>query len=92
MEWAFLAEQPFALGVTRDGWDCSAENLCVARGCAIEKVLFVPFRPGTAHIMVVRPVFPGRTVPGRAEKRQHGAGDLALGAVCGTPTLNAYFS
>ena len=69
-----------------------AGNSGAVDGRAIKRVLFVPFRPGTAHIMVVRPVFPGRTVPGRAEKRQHGAGDLALGAACGTLTLNAYFS
>src|ERR1019366_1626958 len=53
---------------------CSAENSGAACGCAIEKVLFAPFRSGTAHIMIVWPVFPARPVPGWAQKRQQGAG------------------
>ena len=47
------------------------------RGWAIEKVLFAPFWPGTAHVVIVRPVFPARPIPGWAEKRQHGVDNFA---------------
>ena len=70
------ANQPLQ-GLRRTLRDCRAGNSGAVGGRAIERVLFAPFRPGTAHIMVVRPVFPARPIPGRAEKRQHGAGDLA---------------
>ena len=48
-----------------------------AGGCAIEKMLFAPFRSGTAHVVIFRPVFPARPVPGWTEKRHHGADDAA---------------
>jgi hypothetical protein len=48
-------------------------GLRAAGGRTIEKVLFTPFRAGTAHIMIFRPVSPGRAVPRWAQKGQHGA-------------------
>jgi hypothetical protein len=48
-------------------------GLRAAGGSTIEKVLFTPFRSGTAHIMIFRPVSPGRAVPGRPQKGQHRA-------------------
>jgi hypothetical protein len=49
----------------------------LAGGSTIEKVLFTPFRAGTAHIMIFRPVSPGWAVPGWTQKGQHGADGTA---------------
>jgi hypothetical protein len=49
----------------------------VARRSTIEKVLFPPFRPGAAHVVILRPIDLVRPIPGRAKKRQHGADDFA---------------
>ncbi len=76
LEGAFPANQPAGSWVAQEVRDSAANSGAVGRR-AIERMFFVPFRPGTAHIMVVRAVFPARTVPGRAEKRQHGAGGVA---------------
>ena len=52
-------------------------GLRAAGGSTIENVLFTPFRAGTAHIMIFRPISPGRTVPGWAQKGQHRADGVA---------------
>ena len=52
-------------------------GLRAAGGSTIEKVLFTPFRAGTAHIMIFRPVSPGWTVPRWAQKGQRGADGAA---------------
>jgi hypothetical protein len=54
-----------------------ATTSCAAGGCAVEKVLLAPFRPGAAHIVIFRPVFPERPVPGRTHERHHGAESAA---------------
>jgi hypothetical protein len=48
-----------------------------AGGCAIEKMLFPPFRPGAAHVVILRPIDLVRPIPGWTKKRQHGADDFA---------------
>src|SRR3984957_485168 len=40
-------------------------------------MLLAPFRPGAAHVMIFRPVFAARAVPGRPQKRQQGPRDTA---------------
>jgi hypothetical protein len=52
-------------------------GLRAAGGSTIEKVLFTPFRAGTAHIMIFRPVSPGWAIPGWTQKGQHGADGTA---------------
>jgi len=52
-------------------------GLRAAGGSTIEKVLFTPFRAGTAHIMIFRPVSPGWAVPGWAQKGQYSADGAA---------------
>jgi hypothetical protein len=39
-----------------------------AGGSAVKKVFFTPFRSGTAHVVLFRPVFPDRSIPGWAQK------------------------
>jgi len=46
-------------------------------GCAIENVLFPPFRPGTTHVVILRPIDLPRPIPGRTKKRHDGADDFA---------------
>ncbi len=77
LEGAFPANQPAAPGVAQEVRACSTGNSGAVGGRTIERMLFVPFRPGTAHIVIVGPVFPARPVPGWAEKRQHRSGDAA---------------
>ena len=48
-----------------------------AGGCAIDRMLFAPFRSGTTHVMILRPVSPHGAVPGRTEKRQQSADRVA---------------
>jgi hypothetical protein len=46
-------------------------------GYAIEKMLLVPFRSGTTHVVIFRSVFPHGPVPGWTEKRQQRADGAA---------------
>jgi hypothetical protein len=48
-----------------------------ANGCAIQSVLFAPFRPRSAHVVIFGPIFSDRPVPGWTEKRHHGADGAA---------------
>src|ERR1700754_4958805 len=50
----------------------SARRSCAAGGCAIEKVLLAPFRPGAPHVVILWPVFSGRSTKGRTKERHHG--------------------
>jgi hypothetical protein len=43
-------------------------DLRAASGAQSRRVLFAPFGSGAAHIVIFRPVSPGRPVPGRTEK------------------------
>lgn len=45
--------------------------LAAAGGCAIEKVLFPPFRSGAAHIVIFRTVFSDRPIPHGTQGRAH---------------------
>jgi hypothetical protein len=48
-----------------------------ACGHTMKKVLFAPFRTGTAHIMFFWVIFPGRPVPRWAQKRHQSTDDAA---------------
>jgi hypothetical protein len=52
-------------------------SLRATGGCAVEKMLLPPFRPGTAHIVIFGVIFPDRPAPGRTEKRHQSAGSAA---------------
>ena len=52
-------------------------GLSAAGGSTIEKMLFTPLRPGTAHIMIFGVIFPDRSAPGRTEKSHQSAGGAA---------------
>src|SRR5258708_33823296 len=43
----------------------------------MEKVLVSPFRSGATHIVIFRPIFPDRAVPGWTQKRHHRADGAA---------------
>src|ERR1700754_2112644 len=63
-------------GITTSEGRCGP-NSRPAGGCAIEAVLLAPFRSGAAHIVILGPVFAGRPVQGRNEKRQQRGGGAA---------------